>query len=213
MLTRGAKCLKVSAIVFCFIAAAIVAYPSYLLIKAELAQLLLRQAWQQSLFYLPEKTTKTSHVKPAKVKPWPWADIYPVGELLNHKTGKGYIVINNDSGSALAFGPGLHGVSAQQNQQVIISGHNDSHFSWLAALEHNDKLSVSRLGFGLTTYYVREQRILDLSKEKLMLDRFNDEANNIPPRLILVTCYPFNSVSRRTPLRYIVYAEAVTVTP
>ena len=61
--------------------------------KAGLAQILLDKAWR----------TSKSSLHP--VKPWPWADTYPVGKLSVERLGESHIVLNADNGEAMAFGP------------------------------------------------------------------------------------------------------------
>lgn len=153
--------------------------------------------------------------QPVNIKPWPWADVYPVAELINHKTNKSYVVLNNDSGSALAFGPGLHGISMYQNHYVVISGHNDSHFSWLENLKRLDVLSVNRLHFGRVDYQVTHTEVIDLQRQNIIIelpeenDDSSEEQTAQHKQLLMITCYPFHGVESNRTLRYLVYAQAV----
>src|SRR5258708_1490834 len=62
--------------------------------KALVAQVLLQRAFAQTL------TTGKD------VKPWSWADTWPVARIDIPRLGKSAIVLNGSSGQALAFGPG-----------------------------------------------------------------------------------------------------------
>ncbi len=62
--------------------------------KALLAQVLLERAFEQTL------------ATGAPVKPWPWADTWPVARIEFPRLGKSVIVLAGSSGQALAFGPG-----------------------------------------------------------------------------------------------------------
>ena len=63
--------------------------------KAWLAPILIQQAWEQTLLSGGEA-----------VKPWPWADTWPVARLWVPALGVERLVLAGDSGNALAFGPG-----------------------------------------------------------------------------------------------------------
>src|SRR5260370_32516006 len=62
--------------------------------KAALAQVLLDRAFSQSL------------ATGEAVKPWSWADTWPVAREEFPRLGKSAIVLNGSSGQAMAFGPG-----------------------------------------------------------------------------------------------------------
>ncbi len=65
---------------------------TYIHAKASLAQLLLEAAWAGTLQGKKE------------VKPWPWADTWPVSRLSVPRLGIHRIVLAGASGSSLAFG-------------------------------------------------------------------------------------------------------------
>lgn len=69
--------------------------------KAVLAQVLIAQAWSRTLN------------GEAKVKPWPWADTWPVAKLAVPRLGLEYYVLEGADGSAIAFGPG-HALSVRR---------------------------------------------------------------------------------------------------
>ena len=98
---------------------------SYIHAKAVFAQLLLETAWTETLNGQKE------------VKPWPWADTWPIARLSAPALGISRIVLAGASGSSLAFGPGhLFGSSSPgEKGNVIISGHRDTHFSFLEKIK------------------------------------------------------------------------------
>jgi sortase A len=109
------------------------------------------------------------------------------------------IVLAGDSGAILAFGPGHSSASAMLHERgtVIISGHRDTHFRFLQDLEKGQRLILktkSRINY----YTVSHTEIID--SRSFALDRDVDE-------LILVTCYPFNSMTTGGHDRYLVYAQ------
>ena len=183
-----------------------------MLAKALLGQYLLNKSWHQAKQAversIPDSSLSLSDIR---IKPWPWADIYPVGQLRfsNHpSTGDAYIVLNNDSGEALAFGPGLHGLSLTDENITIISGHNDSVFSTLEQFNQGDEITFERLGSSVQRYQVHHVEVFDSQKQQLFID---DIENIEQPVLLLVTCFPFSgqsATSNTNGLRYLVYAVA-----
>ena len=155
--------------------------------KAIAAQILLDRAWQQTL------------LTQEQVKPWPWADTWPVAELIAPQQGISQIVLAGDSGATLAFGPGHSFASNMPDEHgtVMISGHRDTHFHFLQNLKNGERIILktrSRIHF----YTVSKTRVVD--KRTFTLDNGNDE-------LILVTCYPFNSAMAGGSERYLVFAQ------
>ncbi len=101
--------------------------------KALLAQYLLQRAWQQSL------------VDDKIVKPWPWADTWPVGRLQNDRLGIDLIVLEGESGEVLAFGPGhlSRSSSPGEDGHCILAGHRDTSFAFLQKLQAGDLLTLA----------------------------------------------------------------------
>src|SRR6201986_1229853 len=67
---------------------------AYIHAKALLAQVLLERAF--------DKAIATGHL----IKPWSWADTWPVARIEVRRIGASAIVLAGSSGQALAFGPG-----------------------------------------------------------------------------------------------------------
>ena len=115
------------AIVLCLLLLGIQQLSSAALIqaKARLAPLLIEKAWEQTL----------RSGAPA-VKPWPWADTWPVGRLRVEALDVDLLVLEGDSGNALAFGPGRALPSAELGSggTAVIGGHRDTHFAFLQQL-------------------------------------------------------------------------------
>lgn len=155
--------------------------------KAILAQHLLQRSWQQSL-----ATGKL-------VKPWPWADTWPVGRLQNHRLGVDLIVLEGQSGEVLAFGPGHLGQSSSPGTEghCMLAGHRDTSFAFLEGLKPGDLLILEGKG-GKDSFIV--QRTGVVRAEELYLD--NERAG----RLTLITCFPFKAVMPGTPFRFVVTA-------
>jgi len=83
----------------------------------------------------------------------------------------------------------------------VISGHRDTHFRFLQAVERGDRIRVTRHS-GEETYEVVQTDIVDSRRARLLIDPG-------ARRLSLVTCYPFDAPSAGGPLRYVVTALPV----
>lgn len=189
----------------------------YMLLKANVAQYLLNQAWEKQSIYEKSNTTNTAEGR--QIKPWPWADFYPVAKLSFDRMKITQIVLNNDSGQALAFGPGVNqrlGTNIASNQEVVvIAAHNDTHFSILNDLQLNDNLTLTLKSGVQQTFTVDNTLVIDLQTQQLVMtieqgenheQASNHKSQDKPIKeLILVTCYPFGGISNDTNFRYVVY--------
>jgi sortase A len=157
--------------------------------KAWLAQALLQHAW----------TTTRATQQPQR--PWPWADTHPVARLRVTGQGVDQIVLAGDAGRSLAFGPGWAEASAAPGGAgtVVISGHRDTHFAFLRALQPGDTVQLEAAG-ATRSYRVTGARIADSRREAIALPA--DGAS-----LLLVTCWPFDALTAGGPWRYVVRAE------
>ena len=156
-------------------------------VKAELAQHLLERAWLRTLAGEPD------------AKPWPWADTRAVAILEVPRLGLREIVLEGSSGRNLAFGPTL--VNTKQldrSADRILSGHRDTHFSFLKELQTGDLLRL-RTTSGNRNYRVSWQEAVDSRQQQLVIDESIE-------RLTLLTCYPFDATTSGGPLRWVVTA-------
>jgi len=170
----------------------------YLQIKASLAQVLLANAWENTLT-----------ITDKKVKPWPWADIYPVAKISIPSLDLTQIVLNNDSGQALAFGPGLNGYSNINDNLILISAHRDSHFKPLEFLNIGDEIHLETKVTSITKqvrFRVKKISVININEQSI-LDNNRPNTKLAISELILLTCYPFNSLSASTPYRLVIQAE------
>jgi sortase A len=165
----------------------------YIHAKAAVAQVLLERSWNDSL------------AGAAQPRPWPWADTYPVARLKVPELGIEEIVLAGANGRNLAFGPThLAGTAAPgEAGHSILTGHRDTHFTFLRELAPGQEIQVQRPDGGWQGYRVVETAVIDARHARL-------SAGDGRPSLTLVTCYPFEAVEPGGPLRYLVYAEAET---
>ncbi len=163
-------------------------------IKAVTAQWLLQEAWEEMLH---------TH---QPVKPWPWADTWPAGQLAVPRLHINQIILANASGQSLAFGPGMVGngnVVRTDTESLIVSGHRDTHFSFVRDLQPQDTINVQTIHGKWHTFIIEKTRIIDSRRESLSIDDRH-------PTLQLVTCYSFDALVPGGPLRYVVTATLRT---
>jgi sortase A len=184
----------------------------YIHAKAWLSQVLLSQAWADTISVNAGNATDATDATVATdggaggaggelQKPWPWADTGPVARLRVPDLGVDQIVLAGASGRTLAFGPGHLDQTAAPGTagHSVISGHRDTHFAFLRDLTPAMKLQVQRPDGGWRSYQVRGSEVIDSRRARLSLAV--DQ-----PALTLVTCWPFDTADTGGPLRYAVFA-------
>ena len=162
----------------------------YIHAKAVLAQHLIESSWERTL------------AGRQAVKPWPWADTWPVARLDAPAQGVRLYVLDGASGRTLAFGPGYVAGTAPPGESgnTVLSGHRDTHFRFLKDLRIGSALTLETRTGARRTYRVTETRVIDRHDTRVL--RSSDHA-----QLTLVTCYPFDALVPGGPLRYVVLAD------
>ncbi|SFN85988.1 sortase A [Bradyrhizobium sp. Ghvi] len=163
----------------------------YIHAKAWLAQVLLERAFERSV-----ATGET-------VKPWPWADTWPVARIEVKRIGASAIVLEGTSGQALAFGPGHVERTAAPGERgvAVYAAHRDTHFRFLRNVSVGDVIEITR----------RDGKHLLYRTDSSAVVRF--DASGIDPatrdfEMVLSTCWPFDAVTSG-PERYILHAVLI----
>ena len=166
----------------------------YLHAKTQLAGVLIRRAWEQSI--------QSGRPHP----PWPWADTHPVARLRIPRLGYDEIVLDDATPRTLAFGPALmlSGAGLGKPGNVLLAGHRTSWFLPLEAIAQGDMIQVDWFdarhgGLIERTYIVNLIRVVDPHDVRL-LEPTSEDA------LTLLTCYPFGR-SPSSPQRFVVRAS------
>ena len=160
-------------------------HAAWIPLKAETAQWLIERSWRIS---------ETGAEAPP---PWPWADTRPAAVLEVPEHGVRLFVLEGASGRNLAFGPTFAN-GTETGSDLVISGHRDTHFSFLRELQQGDRIQITQQG-GVQVYEVMKTEVADSRTARLRIDPGMR-------RLSLVTCYPFDAMSAGGPLRYVVTA-------
>jgi sortase A len=163
---------------------------TYIHAKARVAEYLLRSSWQDTI------------EKGIAIKPWPWADTWPVARMIVPEHGIDLVVLEGASGNVLAFGPGHLTPSSLPGQpgNSIISGHRDTSFRFLERVRVGERITMQTRDGSMVSFKVIDTQIID----QAVLD-LNIKADI--PLLTLATCYPFDAVIPGGPERYLVFAE------
>jgi len=164
---------------------------AYIEAKAWLAQDLLEDAWARTLGGAEQ------------VKPWSWADTWPVARLQAPGLNIDRIVLAGASGRTLAFGPAhLDGTAmAGTTGHAVLTGHRDTHFRFLQDLRPGMDLRIQRPDRAWISYRIRASEVLDARTARLSREPGRTD-------MTLVTCYPFDAIVPGGPLRYAVFARA-----
>ena len=172
--------------------ASLTARALYMHAKAELAGILIRRAWNQSL------ETGKVHT------PWPWADTFPVARLRIPRLGYDEFVLEGATPRTLAFGPArlFSGADFGEPGNLVLAGHRTSWFKPLEGITQNDSIQLqwfdARRQLHERSYRVSAIRVVDPQDVTLLAPTADDA-------LTLITCYPFGH-SPRSPQRFIVRA-------
>jgi sortase A len=162
---------------------------AWIYLKAELAQALLQRAWAGTV------------AGQAQMKPWPWADTWPLARLTVPSKDIDLILLNGAYGRTLAFGPGYLETSASPGSRgtTILTGHRDTHFRFLERLQPGETIRLQQSSGRWLQFTVRDRQVVDSRSAWIRSD--DDERH-----VVLITCYPFDAIVPGGPLRYVVSA-------
>jgi len=167
----------------------------YMHAKAELAGILIRRAWEQSI----------ESGKPHA--PWAWADTHPVARLRIPRLHYDEIVLEGATPRTLAFGPArlMSGAGMGEAGNLVLAGHRTSWFRSLEEIAAGDEIQVewfdARGGLHQRSYTVSSISVTGPQNVHLLAPTAEDS-------LTLITCYPFGN-SPRSPQRFVVRAAPV----
>ena len=89
-----------------------------------------------------------------------------------------------------------------QGGTTVISAHRDTHFEFLQDISVSDVFELTDRNNETTSYEVSDIKIIDATKQDIAVH--SDRAE-----LKLITCYPFDALVARGPLRYVVTAKMI----
>jgi sortase A len=163
----------------------------WITVKAEVAQVLLDRAFTQSISSGED------------IKPWGWADTWPVAEIRVPSINARAVVLHGATGESLAFGPAWLPDTSRPGERgtSVIAAHRDTHFAFLKHVNVNDLINITRSDGLMFSYRVTNMRVADANMSGI-------DRHAAAHKLVLSTCWPFDAVVRGKQ-RYIVEAELV----
>ena len=184
-MTHGARRIIITALLVVGLIS--VGESGHIYLKAILAQFLLQSAWSDT------------QAGQRKVKPWPWADTWPVARLTVPAYGEDMIVLAGATGRTLAFGPGYLQATAKPGTtgNTVIVGHRDSHFAFLKNLTVGGMVYLQNDNNDNHPYRITQTKVVHESD-------LSPITPTETPTLTLITCYPFDAIVPGGPLRYVV---------
>jgi sortase A len=164
---------------------------AYIHAKAWLAQVLLERAFAQSI------------ATGQPIKPWSWADTWPVARIEVKRIGAHAIVLAGSSGQALAFGPGHVEQTADAGERgvAVYSAHRDTHFRFLKNVSIGDEIDVTRSDGKRFRYRADHSAVVRFDASGIDLATKGYE-------LVLSTCWPFDALTPG-PERYLLHATMI----
>jgi len=164
---------------------------AYIHAKAWLAQVLLERALDRSV------------ATGEAVKPWSWADTWPVARIEVKRIGASAIVLAGTSGQALAFGPGHidQTVDAGERGIAVYAAHRDTHFRFLRNVAIGDVIEITRSDGKHFRYRADASSVV-------RFDAWGIDVATQDFELVLTTCWPFDAVTPG-PERYILHATLI----
>lgn len=182
---------RISPLVLALVGTILFGDGAYIHAKAWLAQVLLERAFDRSIAI------------GQAVKPWSWADTWPVVRIEMKRIGASAIVLSGTSGQALAFGPGHldQTVEAGERGVAVYAAHRDTHFRFLRNVAIGDVIEITRSDGKHFRYRAGAASVV----------RF--DALGIDPaaqgyELVLSTCWPFDAITPGAE-RYILHATMI----
>jgi sortase A len=164
---------------------------AYVHAKAWLAQVLLERAFDRSV--------ATGEV----IKPWSWADTWPIARIEVKRIGASAIVLEGVSGQALAFGPGHIPQTADAGERgvTVYAAHRDTHFRFLRNVAVGDVIEITRRDGKRFRYRADHSAVVRADAPGI-----DPSANGT--ELVLTTCWPFDAVTPG-PERYVLHASLI----
>lgn len=184
----GRVLIRLAWLGLCAIGLMWIARGAYIPVKAQLAQILLERAFDQSV------------ASGRPTKPWGWADAMPVARITVPRLGVSEVILSGGSGQAMAFGPTELATGEASNVKML-AAHRDTHFAFIKRAKVGDIITLEPIAGRHVPYRVTGKQIV-------RWDQFALSRTFARPTLGLVTCYPLDA-TQHGPLRMVMWAQAI----
>src|ERR1700724_3298958 len=167
---------RVTALVLALAGLVLFGQGGYIHVKALIAQVLLERAFDEAI------------VSGRSVKPWSWADTWPIARIEVKRLHASAIVLAGSSGQALAFGPGHVEFTPDAGERgvAVYSAHRDTHFRFLKNVVIGDEIEITRSDGRRVRY--RADATLVVRFDHSGIDPLTDRYE-----LVLATCWPLDA--------------------
>jgi sortase A len=181
----------VAPFLFAFAGLTLFSQGAYIHAKALLAQILLERAFTETI------------ATGREIKPWRWADTWPVARIEVKRLRASAIVLAGSSGQALAFGPGHVELTPNAGERgvAVYAAHRDTHFSFLRYVAIGDEIDITRSDGKMFRYRADASSVVRFD---------NSGIDPLSPgyELVLSTCWPFDALTPG-PERYLLHATMI----
>src|SRR5580693_8054947 len=147
---RPSRLSPATAAIFALVGVWLIGDALYIHAKAALAQVLLERA------FAAEVASGTV------VKPWSWADTWPVARIEVPRLAAHAIALAGGTGQALAFGPGHveRTPDAGEPGTAVYAAHRDTHFAFLGEVTAGDEIVVTRRDGATSRFRVSHTQVV-----------------------------------------------------
>lgn len=168
--------------------------------KAWLGGVLLEQSFEAR-----RAAPASERADPTRWRPWPWADLAPIGRVSAPRLGEERIILDSASGEALAWGVGhVRGTAGLGSAGVTaVGGHRDGVFAFLGEVAVGDVIEVTPLEGPRIQYEVVRREVVDSRHQRLPI------LHRGPDLLVLSTCWPLDSLVEG-PERFVITAKRIS---
>jgi sortase A len=138
-----------------------------------------------------------------RIKPWPWADLWPIARLTVPHLNAEHIVLELEKQFEPSIGLSYLKSSVLPGEigNTVLGAHPSLYSSFLSELKPNDILVLESPRTGKWHYRVHDTRVVNKSDTDLL-------EPGLKRRLILVSCYRCEKIeAQKNSLRYVVIAE------
>lgn len=139
----------------------------------------------------------------APTMPFAKSDVAVAGKIIYPRLRKSYVVVTTGTEEALKAGPSLIPGAAPIGKPGVsfISAHRETHFAFLRHARAGDTIQAAGADGTMRDYRVTKTEVVDI-------DDLSAPASPGENRLVLFTCYPFQSF-KLDDRRFAVHAELI----
>ena len=163
--------------------------PIYFYVRLYLSEIILQNQWDEI-----KKGTKLKNN---------FLNLIPIGRIIIPGVNLDTIILDGSDERILSYGLGKVSNGSkihEKRNNIVISGHRDTHFKKLKAINIGDKIILEHLE-GESKYAVNDIFLVDPDE----ISYIEKNKNNT---LTLITCFPFNYIGA-APLRMIVVGKLI----